>query len=147
MSYNHNTLKIILNGKLVPLSSVRATTPNEKGATLRSRPGGFSPCFNSGIPRPQHLDNLSNYSKPCIQVEPFNNHHLDIHISTIKYGDEYPNTSNDIFSFSEGLDLWGINSKYASHSLQYSFMGCDTLSIHNGFEKFSINVSSYIKFE
>ena len=40
---------------MVPLSTVGATTPNGKGAALRSGPGGFPPCFGHGILRPQQI--------------------------------------------------------------------------------------------
>jgi len=67
--------------------------------------------------RSRNIDNLSNDSKPFIEVENLENHHIEIHVSTNTCGDECPRKLDDIFSSSKDLDLQGVNLKFISHRL------------------------------
>lgn len=92
--------------------------------------------------RSYSLENLSNYLKPCIQVETLGNHHLDIHVSIDTYGDQYPSTLDDTFASPQELDLKGIDPDSAS-----PFMGWDTLSILNDPKIFLFHTSLDTKYE
>jgi len=88
-----------------------------------------------------NLHNLSNDSKPDIQVETLDIHHCDTPVSINTYGGECPIILDGIFSSSRGLDLQGIDSEPIYHNLKSPFVNWDTLLVHNDLEFYLIHTS------